>query len=421
MIECDALRLIDEYIKKSSCSTTSATSTRSNSPIQSSPYDLDQFRFSSSSCKNTPNNEELCMLKQAMSHNACMSDDSGVKSNDAPFSPAASSSVSNTPIQSKTMSSDNNNNELRSTPSDDGGVGGAATPLVLDEELTRKNPNRPYSYYAATNFNPLDFAELAKEMESTGNMQPMRSDNKSTSNINTNNNNSDVSNKKKNKRRSLFKTNSSNILSLSLADFKASNASLTKRTKQQPVGLSTNPLPRKNKQSTKAYSYCDRDSKIEINNDENLCDELKTNVKGQNRRSMALRLNKFIRNIFRSTSKNKIIETKKNCNHNVNEKTNSNLVSNRKKTCDDCDEANENDEVFETNQLGAQTQTNNRYSVLTENLRFSRLFGSFRKIGKKLILTVIVRVNLMTWSQGTNFFGFPTQIYLPCNFLALET
>jgi len=278
------------------------------------------------------------------------------------------------------MSSDNNNKDLRSTPSDDvgcgsGGGGGGETPLVLDEELTRKNPNRPYSYYAATNFNPLDFAELAKEMESTVNMQHMRSDNKSTSNVNTNNNNSDASNKKKNKRRSLFKTNSSNILSLSLADFKASNASLTKNTKQQPVGLSTNPLPRKNKQSTKAYSYCDRDSKIGINNDESLCDELKTNVKGQNRRSMALRFNKFIRNIFRSTSKNKIRETKKNCNHNAN------LVVNRKKACDDCDEANENDEVFETNQLGTQTQTNNRYSVLTENLRFSRLFGSFRKIG----------------------------------------
>lgn len=363
MIECDALRLIDEYIKSSSSFTTK-TSTRSNSPSQN------QFRLSqlsSSSCKNTPNNEELYLLKKP-NHDMCMSDDSGVKSNETNvFSPTTTTT---SPLFSTNMDSVLNTNHT-------------VTPIVLDEELTRKNPNRPYSYYAATNFNPLDFAELINNSEQA------KISNDKASNTNNNNTNRNVI---ITKNKSLFKTNSNNILSLSLSDFKASSSSLLKNKQMAaPPGLRTNPLPRKNKNSIKAYSYCDRDidSKFEINNDENFLNEkqedVTTNIKGQNRRSMALRFNRFIRSIFRSTSKNKVREAKKTSTVNLNENVNSNATMKSKKAFSD--DLNENDDVFEsTNQLDNQTNTNvgnsNRYSNLTENLRFSRLFGSFRKIGK---------------------------------------
>ena len=377
MIECDALRLIDEYIKSSGSFTRTTTSTRSNSP---NPNQFRLSQLSSSSCKNTPNNEDLYFFKKN-SHCPCTSDDSGVKSNETNvFSPATSSSLSTTNIELKPTRLDCHQTNLSSDSNNGGNMN---TSTVLDKELTLKNPNRPYSYYAATNFNPLDFAELFKDSE-----KPISSENKTLFQNNNNNNNRSITT---NKKKSLFKTNSNNLLSLSLSDFKASNLSPTKN-KQVQVGLRTNPLPRKNKNYIKANSYCDRDgdSKVEMKNDEHflngLQDDLNTNIKGQNRRSMALRFNKFIRNIFRSTSKNKIRETKKNVALEIDEKNNSNVASKGKMQCND--DVNDNDDVFENNQFETQTNKNannrssNRYSNLTENLRFSKLFGSFRKIGK---------------------------------------
>ena len=351
MIECDALRLLEEFIKKSSNKSitpvTEAT-TRSNTPL--STINSNQSSISNSKlCRNTTSNLDFHFLKLTPNEHYT-SDDSGVKSNDAEYSPASSSSSSkeNHPTLA------NNNDSCMTSP--------AATPMSIDLELTRKNPNRPYSYYAATNFNPLDFSEFSKDLnklETDGETSPPA--HQCAEAI-----------KKKSKRKSLFKTNSINLLSLSLTDLKASTNSLNKNKQV----INTNPLTRKNKNSVKTYSYCDRDNKMALG--ENL-DQKKAFSKSQNRLSMGIRFNNFIRNIFRLSDRHNLKEKRPHLREALKSKQAITSTGNRKDG--DCD-FNENDEVFESQQTTANNNNNfNRSSILSENLRFSRLFGSFRNTG----------------------------------------
>jgi hypothetical protein len=206
---------------------------------------------------------------------------------------------------------------LHATPSSTNNI--TASVVSSGSSSNGIRPNRPYSYYAATNLNPLDCADAEFSSDLNKLIEVNVANAADTKTVT-----SPVSVcTKPQKSKLLYKINQ---LSLSLSELKSPTSSSTqhlanKRQTSKPP--TTNPLARKNPNKTKAYSYCDRQA--------NTADLMQT---ADASKSTLSRFNKFIRNIFRSKSS----KTTKTPN---------------------------------VNQLPPNDQT--------DNLKFAKLFGNFRQ------------------------------------------
>ena len=196
-----------------------------------------------------------------------------------------------------------------------------------------------------------------------------------------------VTRKKREKLEKNLMSSSSNQLSMSLSEIEAPASSMIGVDKSK---LNSNPtLSRNNKNNTKAYSYCDRDNKINYLDDK--VPQLSKEYKAPHHHRSLSRINKFLRNIFRikNVKKDNVSSSQvaASTSDNMrarrfnNEKTHSDLDGDNEDNEEGAGEhAKDDDEVFES--VTHLNPTANLPQSQGNSMRFSRLFGSFRNTGK---------------------------------------
>lgn len=199
-------------------------------------------------------------------------------------------------------------------------------------ELYPQKPKRPYSYYAATNFHPLDLT-LFNESSAGG-------DDKTTSNLNNTSINEDsvgVVVKKRTKRTKQRGEQPLSKLEMSNRRLSTSLGDLVK------IDTAANKLEAKDKSKSSSQNHLERQSRQQ--NEAAL--KSSATLKKSNRSRSANRLNKFIRNIFKHKHETAAVN------------------SDTEESADIIDQHN-------------QTATSQSNGNTNHNSAFTRLFNSFR-------------------------------------------